>query len=217
MRSTPRLPPRAPRNGPRASNWPADGSTSGFAPTLEPPNLPTIHLFQRAWAHSGESAQLRETRMSSESSTPADGISQPGRNAMRNHPVQDSRTQTDERKFARRRVPLSAKMTDVAGKLVIVCTIQDMSLVGAQLSLPTAEPIPETVYLVDVTNRAAYKANVVWWRPHSVGLAFQETLELDEHLPSQPEFLKRVWMEAKLEEVDTLMANGRSLVEAVQM
>jgi len=136
---------------------------------------------------------------------------------MTNHPVQDSRTHIDERKFARRRIPLSAKMTDVAGKLVIACTIRDMSMVGAQVSLPMAEPIPETVYLVDITNRAAYKANVVWWRPHSVGLAFQETIALDEQLPSKPEFLKRVWMEAKLEEVDTLMADGRSLVEAVQM
>jgi hypothetical protein len=121
------------------------------------------------------------------------------------------------RKFERKRVPLSAKMTDITGKVVLDCTIRDLSPVGAQVSLPTVEPIPATVYLIEVTGRIAYKANVAWWRPQSVGLAFQETHELDQELPSRPEFLKRVWMEAKLEQVDALMANGRALSDAVQM
>ena len=138
---------------------------------------------------------------------------------MTSHPVEQDMIQTtaDGRKFERKRVPLSAKMTDMAGKVVLDCTIRDLSPVGAQVSLLTAEPIPNTVYLIEVTGRVAYKANVAWWRPQSVGLAFQETHQLDQELPSRPEFLKRVWMEAKLEQIDALMANGRTLSDAVQM
>ena len=138
---------------------------------------------------------------------------------MRSHPDEQamSDANAEGRKFERKRVPLSAKMTDITGKVVLDCTIRDLSAVGAQVSLPSAEPIPATVYLIEVTGRVAYKANVAWWRPQSVGLAFQETYQLDQGSPSRPEFLQRVWMEAKLEQIDALMANGRSLSEAVQM
>jgi len=128
-----------------------------------------------------------------------------------------SQATAEGRKFERKRVPLSAKMTDITGKVVLDCTIRDLSPVGAQVSLPSADPIPTVVYLIEVTGRVAYRANVAWWRPQSVGLAFQETQELDQELPSRPEFLKRVWMEAKLEQIDALMVNGRSLSDAVQM
>ena len=137
---------------------------------------------------------------------------------MRNQSLAEAPAQTpDARKFARKRIPLSAKMLDLAGKTAIDCTIQDMSLVGAQVSLPTAQPIPEAVYLIDVTNCVAYKANVAWWRPHLAGFAFQERYPLDEDTDKRPAFLKRVWVEAKLEQVDSLTAHGRSLPEAVQM
>src|SRR5262249_19669035 len=142
-----------------------------------------------------------------------------GGTGMKTHPAEQNITQTtaDGRKFERKRIPLSAKMTDLAGKWVADCTIRDLSPVGAQVSLPTGEPIPETVYLIEVTGRVAYKANVAWWRPQSAGLAFQDTHQLDHEQPDRPEFLQRVWMEAKLEQIDALMASGRTLSEAVQM
>ena len=138
---------------------------------------------------------------------------------MRSRPDEQAMSQANAegRKFERKRVPLSAKMTDITGKVVLDCTIRDLSPVGAQVSLPSGEPIPAVVYLIEVTGRIAYKATVAWWRPQSVGLAFQETQELDQELPSRPEFLKRVWMEAKLEQIDALMATGRTLSDAVQM
>jgi len=123
----------------------------------------------------------------------------------------------DARKFERKRVPMSAKLTDLKGQFVIDCTVRDISIVGAQVALPNGQPIPDKVFLVDLSNRIAYKAHVPWWRPQSAGLAFQETHKLDEELPPQLAFLKRVLIEAKLEEVDSLTAKGRTLSDAVEI
>ena len=125
--------------------------------------------------------------------------------------------QVDARKFERRRAPMSAKLTDLKGQLVIECTVRDVSTVGAQVALPSGQPIPDKVFLIDLTNRVAYKCHVPWWRPQSAGLAFQETYKLDEDVPPQLAFLKRVLIESKLEEVDRLTQKGRTLTDAVEI
>src|SRR5215468_4994206 len=64
--------------------------------------------------------------------------------------------QVDARKFERKRAPMSAKLTDLKGQLVIECTVRDVSTVGAQVALPSGQPIPDKVFLIDLTNRVAY-------------------------------------------------------------
>jgi hypothetical protein len=123
----------------------------------------------------------------------------------------------DARKFERKRAPMSAKLTDLKGQFVIGCTVRDISIVGAQVALPSGQPIPDKVFLIDLTNRVAYKAHVPWWRPQSAGLAFQETYKLDEDLPPNLAFLKEILIESKLQEVDALTSGGRSLSDAVEI
>jgi len=123
----------------------------------------------------------------------------------------------DARKFERRRAPMSAKLTDLKGQFVVDCTVRDISVVGAQVALPNGQPIPEKVFLIDLTNRIAYKCHVPWWRPQSAGLAFQETHKLDEDVPPQLAFLKEILIEGKLEQVDALTAKGNTLADAVQI
>ena len=123
----------------------------------------------------------------------------------------------DARKFERRRAPMGAKLTDLKGQFVIDCTVRDISVVGAQVALPSGQPIPEKVFLVDLTNRVAYKCHVPWWRPQSAGLAFQEMHKLDEDVPPQIAFLKEILIDSKLKEVDALTAKGRTLSDAVEI
>ena len=123
----------------------------------------------------------------------------------------------DARKFERKRAPMSAKLTDLKGQFVIDCTVRDISVVGAQVVLPSGQPIPDKVFLIDLTNRIAYKSHVPWWRPQSAGLAFQETYKLDDVVPPQFSFLKEILIESKLQEVNALTAKGRSLSDAVEI
>ena len=133
-----------------------------------------------------------------------------------NHNEAQVPTGIDARKFERKRIPLKSRLLDINGTTLSDCTIVDLSLVGAQISLPTADSIPERVYVVELTNRVAYEARVAWWRPNAAGLAFQEVYKLDDDMPEQMEFLKEALIEAKLEQVNTLTANGTSLADALQ-
>lgn len=122
----------------------------------------------------------------------------------------------DARKFERKRIPLKSRMLDMNGDVLTDCTIVDLSVVGAQVSLPTTDSIPDRVYIVELTNRVAYEARVAWWRPSAAGLAFQEVYKLDEDVPEQLDFLKEALIEAKLEQVDELTAAGTSLADALK-
>ncbi len=123
----------------------------------------------------------------------------------------------DARRFERKRAPMSAKLSDLKGQFVIDCTVRDISIVGAQVALPSGQPIPDKVFLIDLTNRVAYKCHVPWWRPQSAGLAFQQTHKLDDDVPPQLAFLKDILIEGKLQEVDALTAKGRTLSDAVEI
>lgn len=122
----------------------------------------------------------------------------------------------DARKFERKRIPLKSKLLAIGGDLLTDCTIVDLSVVGAQISLPTTDAIPDSVYVVELTNRVAYEARVAWWRPGAAGLAFQEVYKLDEDMPEHLAFLKDALTEAKLEQVDALTAGGTPLADALR-
>ncbi len=123
----------------------------------------------------------------------------------------------DARKFARSRIDFRGVVLDCEGAPLTDCTIKDLSVIGAQVMLPTSQPIPERVYLIDVTNDLGYDARVAWWRPYRAGLAFQKEYALGEGAPEHLEFLNRVVTDTKLALVESHMAEGKSLADAVRL
>jgi hypothetical protein len=122
----------------------------------------------------------------------------------------------EARKFARSYVHVAARLAGRGGVFLGDCTIRDLSLVGAQIIRPAGMTIPEELYLVDLANRIGYHARLVWWRPGAAGLAFQATYPIDDSLPKELAFLRRLLIDAKLKEVDALTASGHSLADAVE-
>lgn len=121
----------------------------------------------------------------------------------------------DPRKFARSKVSYSGKVLDTDGQAITDCVISDLSMVGARIDLSNNHPLPETVYLVDVTNEIGYEACIAWWRPKMAGLAFQAVYELGESLPERLQFLNSALIEDKLQKVEQQISRGASLLEAV--
>jgi hypothetical protein len=121
----------------------------------------------------------------------------------------------DPRKFARSKVSFSGKVVSQDGQPIANCTISDLSIVGAKIDLSDTRPLPEIIYLVDVTNEIGYEAHVAWWRPKMAGLAFQAIHDLGEALPDALQFLNSAVRDSKLQKVEELISQGDGLLEAV--
>jgi len=114
------------------------------------------------------------------------------------------------RKAARKKVLLTGKVVWEEGAHILDCIILDVSATGARIKLSQGKTIPETTFLLDMSNRMAHEAVLVSQRDNSFGMKFLRSYKLAEigsmrRLRSQdadtmvaPElrYLKRIWLEA---------------------
>jgi hypothetical protein len=108
-----------------------------------------------------------------------------------------------EKRRAPRKIVLSgAVVADSNGQNPCACTIRDISKFGAQISLPKQLPVGGEIYLVDASNRVAHSAKVAWSDSDRTGLAFVRTYALDQALPPQLRFVKKLLADAKLRKVE---------------
>jgi len=105
-------------------------------------------------------------------------------------------------------VLLSGVVADVNGEKASDCIIQDMHAHGAQIGLSKKLPMGAQIYLLDTSNRTAYLASVAWNNSHRAGLSFVQSHAIGFALPPKLKFLWRLLLEAKLREVDRIVAKG---------
>jgi hypothetical protein len=96
------------------------------------------------------------------------------------------------------------------------CLIREMSLEGAQLRMNAAACLPETGFLINLEDRIAYRVRTVWRKSSLMGVKCEETHAISDALPAELVFLKRHFIDAKLRQVDQMIADGMQLVAALR-
>ncbi len=78
----------------------------------------------------------------------------------------------DRRQAERRRVQWGSWIAHLDGSNAIKCETRDISAAGARVHLNEQNPIPSSVYFLDMRNRLIYESVVVWRKQPEVGLKF---------------------------------------------
>ena len=107
----------------------------------------------------------------------------------------DDKPGIEQRKAPRKAVLLTSKIVYGEGAHVFDCTIRDISVSGARITLSKGRDIPANVFLLDMVNRIAYDAVVVSQRAGGYGLQFKNTHPLAQINAPELRYLKRIWIE----------------------
>lgn len=88
------------------------------------------------------------------------------------------------------------------------CLIRNISRDGAQIRASAAQPVPDRGYMVNLKTRCVYQTRAVWRRGSLTGLDLIQTYAIDDSLPAHLEFLRSLFVEAKLHQADQLITEG---------
>jgi hypothetical protein len=87
----------------------------------------------------------------------------------------------DKRSDDRQRTRLrSGKLADSRGKFLVECVIYDRSAEGARLRMDGGPAVPDSILLFDDEYESLIVAQVVWRRPHELGVRFMPEVESEE-------------------------------------
>ena len=93
----------------------------------------------------------------------------------------------------RRRVLLSGLVTWSDGARSFQCTIRNLTDNGARISLPPGQTVPTNIHFINVRERTAHEALVVWNNGSDAGIAFVKTYSLANLNEPKLEYLNRLW------------------------
>jgi PilZ domain len=99
---------------------------------------------------------------------------------------------TERRKSPRKKSLLFGKLAFASGAESLDCTICDISLSGARISLPQAQTVPADLYLIVMRSGIAHRSEVRWRTGSQLGVRFLNSISLDGDT-SEVEFLKALW------------------------
>jgi hypothetical protein len=122
---------------------------------------------------------------------------------------------TERRKGERKRAFTAGLLVYGGGAFVLDCLIRDIGATGAQIRASTAQPMPNEGYLIDLKTWIGYQAHRVWYQSSLAGFAFEKEYQLSGALPANLEFLRSLFIEAQLRQVDHLTANGLYMHDAL--
>ena len=88
--------------------------------------------------------------------------------------------QKNRRQVERRKVLWGARIASLAGDRYLRCMAKDISCAGARVNIEDQQFMDEGAYFLDLRNRFAYEAKVVWQRPPELGLQFIRGYRFDE-------------------------------------
>lgn len=88
--------------------------------------------------------------------------------------------QKNRRQAARRKVLWGARLATLDGGRYLHCTTRDISAAGARVDIADQHFHGESAYFLDLRNRFAYEARVVWQRLPELGLQFIRGYRFDE-------------------------------------
>jgi hypothetical protein len=99
----------------------------------------------------------------------------------------------ERRRKARCRVTVQGLIYFPASAKPLECTIRDLSNTGARIALRTKQLVPREVYLINMRDRLAYRADVEWRTSIEMGLVFRETYSLAALTDPKLMPLKTLW------------------------
>ena len=88
------------------------------------------------------------------------------------------------------------------------CLIRNIGPGGAQIRICAAQSIPEPGYLIHLVTRSAYRTHAVWRWGSLTGLRCEEEYLIDDELPQELTFLRRVMAEALFRHATHLISQG---------
>ena len=100
----------------------------------------------------------------------------------------------ERRPKTRKRVLLTGIIAYDDGAHSFHCTIRNLSESGARLAITGSMLFPPDFYLINIRDRVAYDANLVWNKGTEVGVTFKATLPLASITDPRLAFLKRLWL-----------------------
>lgn|SRR5262245_26506133 len=114
----------------------------------------------------------------------------------------------NRRRLPRKQTLLKGVVTDLNHKNATDCTIRDLNVLGAQVGLPLQLPVGTQIILLDTSNATAHIASVAWSSADRAGLSFVQSHAMGLGLPPRLNFLWKLLLEAKLKDIDRVVARG---------
>ncbi len=87
---------------------------------------------------------------------------------------------TENRQAPRRKVLWGARLATLDGSRYLRCLARDISVGGARVDIETQTFADERAWFLDLRNRMAYEARVVWQKSPELGLQFLRGYRFDE-------------------------------------
>lgn len=86
----------------------------------------------------------------------------------------------NRRQAPRRKVLWGSRIANFDGTRYAKCETRDISAAGARVHLDDPQYLSERVYFMDMRNRLAYEARIVWQKAPELGLQFLRSYRFDE-------------------------------------
>ena len=99
----------------------------------------------------------------------------------------------ERRPKTRKRVLLTGIIAYGEGAHSFHCTIRNLSESGARLAVANSMLFPSDFYLINIRDRVAYDAKLVWNKSSEIGVTFKATIPLASIADPALAFLKRLW------------------------
>jgi hypothetical protein len=99
----------------------------------------------------------------------------------------------ERRANPRKRVVLGAVVAIDKGNISFKCRIRDISSDGARILIAEGQPLPSELYLINLRDKLAHRAHVMWIRENEAGLVLFSTIDLSTSNDPEAEFLRRIW------------------------
>jgi hypothetical protein len=94
-------------------------------------------------------------------------------------------SQADRRAVERRRLHWGSFIAMPDASLWVKCQTRDLSFAGARVQMDEMPSLPGAVYFLEMRDRLAYEANIVWSKAPEIGLQFTKVYRFAE-VPGAP-------------------------------
>ena len=106
----------------------------------------------------------------------------------------DAPPPAERRPKGRKRVLLTGIVAYGNGAHSFHCTIRNLSETGARLAVGNNALFPSDFYLINIRDRIAYEATVVWNKGSEIGVTFKQATPLAGITDPALAFLKQLWL-----------------------
>ena len=99
----------------------------------------------------------------------------------------------ERRAKPRKKVLFAGVIVYGEGRYSINCRIRDLTDTSARIALPATQNLPEEFYFINVKERSAHKARMVWRGKGDAGLALEAGCDLRTLTDPKLAYLVQIW------------------------